>query len=91
VVRALALIADIIYGVPTSTEDPVTHPLDPYLYAYAIGGKDGVPYKFNPKTAVEAYKFLSSALEEARVDRNIKDKILRRLRVRLRSYLGESV
>lgn len=78
-VRALALIADVIYGVPTSVRDPVTHPLDPYLYAYAIGGKDGVPYPFDPRTAREAISFLREALEEARVGERVKARALERL------------
>ncbi len=86
-VRALALIADIIYGVPTPTEDPVTHPLDPYLYAYAIGGKDGVPYKFDARTALEAYRFLEEALESSRLEASLRDKALRRLRRRLRNLI----
>lgn len=88
-VRALALIADIIYGVPTPSDDPVTHPLDPYLYAYAIGGKDGVPYKFDARTAVEAYRFLEEALESSRLDNSLRDKALRRLRQRLRTLIGD--
>jgi len=78
-VRALALIADIIYGVPTSTRDPATTPLDPYLYAYAIGGKDGVPYPFDPYTAFKAIEFLREALMEARVGGEARARALRRL------------
>lgn len=36
-VRALALIADLIYGAPSSWRDPVK-------YSFAVGGKDGVPF-----------------------------------------------
>ncbi len=84
-VRALALIADIIYGVPTSTTDPVTHPLDPFLYAYAVGGKDGIPYPFDMRTALEAYRFLEQALDSARLDSSLKLKVMRRLHKKLRS------
>ena len=87
VVRALALIADIIYGVPTSTRDPTTHPLDPFLYAYAIGGKDGIPYKFDAKTAMEAYRFLEEALEQARIGEKAKARALERLRMLARRTL----
>ncbi|MCE4629196.1 MAG: DUF763 domain-containing protein [Desulfurococcales archaeon] len=88
-VRALALIADIIYGVPTSVRDPVTHPIDPYAYAYAIGGKDGIPYPFDAKTAIEAYNFLREALEEARIGEKVKLKALERLRRLVRGLEGE--
>ena len=87
VVRALALIADIIYGVPASTRDPTTHPLDPFLYAYAIGGKDGVPYKFDAKTAMEAYRFLEEALDQARIGERAKARALERLRMLARRTL----
>jgi len=88
-VRALALIADIIYGVPTSVRDPVTHPLDPYAYAYAIGGKDGIPYPFDAKTAIEAFNFLREALEEARIGERVRMKALERLRRLVRGLEGE--
>ncbi len=84
--RALALIADIIYGVPTGVDDPVTHPLGPFVYAYAVGGKDGIPYLFNARVAIEAYRFLEEALEEARLDKRDKERALRRLRERLRVF-----
>ncbi len=85
IVRALALIADIIYGVPTSIRDPVSHPLDPFLYSYAVGGKDGVPYRFDPKTAIEAYRFLEEALEAARINVESRNRALHRLRRLIRS------
>ncbi len=91
VVRALALIADIIYGIPTSTRDSVTHPPDPFVYAYAIGGKDGIPYRFDPRTAIFAYRYLISAIKESKVDRELKRKTLRRLRAQLRKYLGNDL
>ena len=87
-VRALALIADIIYGVPTSTRDPATAPLDPYIYAYAVGGKDGVPYPFDPYTALKALEFLREAIMEARVGGEIRSRALQRLHRMLRA-LGE--
>lgn len=79
-VRALALIADVIYGVPASTRDPVTQPLDPYAYAYAVGGKDGVPYPFNPRIALEAIRILEEAVEHARLGDKAKQRSLERLR-----------
>ncbi|WP_062662293.1 DUF763 domain-containing protein [Aeropyrum camini] len=80
VVRALALVADIIYGVPTSTRDPVSTPLNPFVYAYAVGGKDGVPYKFDRRTAERVVITLEEAVELARLGRDEKLKALKRLR-----------
>ncbi|MEB3806803.1 MAG: DUF763 domain-containing protein [Desulfurococcales archaeon] len=85
VVRALALIADILYGVPTSLRDPLSHPLDPFAYSYAIGGKDGVPYPFDRETALKAYQFLWEAVEEARLGVETKSRVLARLRRLVRS------
>lgn len=84
VVRALALIADIIYSVPTSTKDPVTLSMDPFAYAYAIGGKDGVPYPFDRRIAEEAIEYLARAIEESSLGN------MQRLRAmaRLRQYLA---
>lgn len=88
-VRALALIADLIYGVPTSTRDPITHPLDPYLYAYAVGGKDKVPYPFDAKTAIEAIEFLREAVLEARIEGSLKARVLKRLHSYIRGLRGD--
>ncbi len=86
--RALALIADLVYSVPTSDKDPVTHPLNPYLYAYAVGGKDGVPRSFDPKTAAMAARLIEEAIESARLGSREKMKALERLRLFLRTRLG---
>jgi len=80
VVRALALIADLIYNVPTSTEDPTTHPLDPFAYAYAVGGKDGVPYRYDPRTVKRVILTLEEAVEYARLGNKEKLRALLRLR-----------
>jgi len=88
VVRALALVADVIYSVPTSVRDPVTVPLDPFAYAYAVGGKDGVPYPYDRETAAKVIEYLRQALEEARVGSREKLMALARLRA-LAERLGE--
>ena len=78
--RALALIADLIYSTPTSTRDPVTHPLNPYLYAYAVGGKDGVPYPYDRRTAEKVIVTLEEAISKARIGDRERLKALMRLR-----------
>lgn len=88
--RALALIADIIYGVPTRYDSPVTHPLNPYVYAHAVGGKDGVPYPFDPGTAREAVEFLLEALDKSRLDAMERRRALERLRRRMRLLFGDN-
>ncbi len=88
VVRALALIADIVYGVPTSSRDPVVLPLNPFAYAFAVGGKDRVPYPFQPTIAMRAVSFLREALEEIRVGEKLRAKALERLRRLARGLAG---
>ena len=84
IVRALALVADLIYSVPTSTRDPVSHPLDPFLYAYAVGGKDGVPYPYDRETVERVTLTLEEALREARLGSREKMRALERLRALVR-------
>jgi hypothetical protein len=78
-VRALSLISNIIYSVPLSHKDPVNLTLDPFTYSFAIGGKDGIPYPFDIKTAKEAIEFLRNALDEAKINDNIKKNAMQRL------------
>ncbi len=77
--RALTLIANIIYGEKPSSRDPVTHPLDPFIYSYAHGGKDGIPYPIKLDVMKETIKFLEEALEEAKIDVKTKRRALERL------------
>ena len=84
VVRALALVAELVYSAPPSKEDPVTHPIDPYIFSYAVGGKDRVPYPFNKKTAAKTALILEEAILEAKVDKKEKERMLKRLRDTLR-------
>jgi hypothetical protein len=57
-VRALALIAELIYGEPPSWQDPVK-------FSFAFGGKDGVPYPVDRKTMDETTELLRTAMKQA--------------------------
>jgi hypothetical protein len=61
-VRALALIAELIYGEKPSWQDPVK-------FSFAFGGKDGVPYPVDKKTMDETTEILNNALKEAKCTR----------------------
>ncbi len=76
--RALFLVADLIYGKPPSPpNDPVTHPYDPFKYAYAIGGKDGVPYPpIDRRTADEVIATLRSIVENAKLEEKYRRRAL---------------
>ncbi len=86
VMRALALISHLIYRSPPSFEDPVSAPLDPFAYAYAVGGKDGVPYPYDVKTADKVIETIKEIVEKAKIGEKERMKALRRL-----SMLAEKV
>ncbi len=58
---ALALIAELIYSSNVDWNDPVTH--DPRRYAFALGGKDGSPYKVDPKVYDDVLTILQSVVD----------------------------
>jgi len=65
-IRALALVAELVYETPPSWRDPVTHPVDPFKFAYAVGGKDGVPFPVDKRTYEELTRILGELMH--RVD-----------------------
>lgn len=73
--RALALISSLIYGHEGDWRDPVK-------YAYAHGGKDGIPFPVDRKVYDDSISFLSEAVENAKVEERLRERaktILRRL------------
>ena len=70
--RALALVAELVYGEPASVRDPVS-------YAFAHGGKDGTPFPVDRATYDSTVVSLRRALGEARAGRSEKTEALRRL------------
>ena len=70
VMRALALISHLVYSAEPSFEDPAV--LDPFAYAYAVGGKDGIPYPYDKRTADEVINILRNIIEEARLGQKEK-------------------
>ncbi len=72
-IRALALIADLIYGSKPSWRDPVR-------FTFAHGGKDNVPYPIDRKLYDKNIKILKEAIEGSEIERDTKLNALRRLR-----------
>lgn len=70
--RALALVADVIYGARPSREDPA-------LYSFAHGGKDGYPYPVHRRRYDRTVEVIEKALRLARLGRKEKLHALRRL------------
>lgn len=71
-IRALALIAELIYNAEVCWRDPIR-------YSFAHGGKDRVPYPVNVKRMEETADFLRRTIEEARLGHREKLDALRRL------------
>ncbi len=86
-IRALVLVSDLIYNEPPSTADPVDTPYDPFQYAYAIGGKDGVPYPVDRRQAEEVISILESIVENARLGDKERMRAFRNLgRLKIRFF-----
>jgi len=71
-IRALSLISELVYGSPASTRDPA-------IFAFAHGGKDGIPYPVDRKTYHQSIEFLKVALSKAKIGYYDKLRAFRRL------------
>jgi len=71
-VRALALVAQLVYGAELSWRDPVK-------FSFAHGGKDGVPFPVNRPAMDGTIGFLRELLEATEVERSSKLDAMRRL------------
>src|SRR5204862_3963767 len=93
-VRALSLLAELIYDAPASHRDPATTkpPVDavdklpPVLahrrwadYSYAHGGKDGHPFPVDRETYDRSVNVLTEAVRKARIGDSDKTDALKRL------------
>ncbi|MHA1617108.1 MAG: DUF763 domain-containing protein [Candidatus Njordarchaeales archaeon] len=70
--RALALIAELIYDARVCWRDPLR-------YTFAMGGKDGVPYPVNVKRMEKVAGFLEDIIRDLRIGNSEKVKLLKRL------------
>jgi uncharacterized protein len=84
-VRALSLMAELIYDAPASHRDPAKLP--PVLqakrswadYSYAHGGKDGTPHPVDRVTYDKSVAVLTDAVRKSRVGETEKTAALKRL------------
>jgi len=72
IVRALALISDLIYGEKPSWHDPVK-------YSFTVGGKDGVPFPVDRNAMDESTQILKLGIEQAKIGNCDKLKAIKRL------------
>jgi hypothetical protein len=70
--RALAMVAELTYGEPTSVRDPAS-------FAWAHGGKDGTPFPVDRLTYDRTIESLHKALTEAKAGRSDKITAFKRL------------
>ena len=80
-VRALAYIAELVYGTKPSWQDPLK-------FSYALGGKDGVPYPVNRKAYDESIEILKIAIENAKLGDKTRLKSLEKLRAMVPGSTG---
>jgi uncharacterized protein len=71
-IRALTLIAELVYDTPASRSDPA-------LFSYAHGGKDGFPYPVDRETYDGNIEILRRAVAQAKVGQTERLDALRRL------------
>lgn len=71
-VRALALAAELVYGTPVAWKDPIK-------YAYAHGGKDGVPFPVNRAAYDNTINELRQVIEATGSSAEEKKHVLNRL------------
>jgi hypothetical protein len=72
--RALALASELIYGTQASTRDPAR-------FAFAHGGKDGIPFPVDRPTYDKTIEILGRAVDRANIDRSERVRALKRLAV----------
>jgi hypothetical protein len=70
-IRALALVAEVIYGAKPSYEDPAR-------YSFAHGGKDATPYPVDRITYDQTIKLIKDLVLKTKLPFSEKNKILRK-------------
>jgi uncharacterized protein len=70
--RALALAAELVHGTPAAMRDPAR-------FAFAHGGKDGIPFPVDRETYDKTIDVFRAALNRSAIDRSEKVRAFRRL------------
>lgn len=71
-VRALSLVAEVIYGAKPSYEDPAR-------YTFSVGGKDGTPYPVERKTYDKTLEIMEKGIKSSLISLKEKDEAKKRL------------
>ena len=72
-IRALSLVAEVIYGAKPSYEDPAR-------YSFAHGGKDGTPYPVDRLTYDKSIEFFRRLVPKMKIGESEKRSILGKLK-----------
>jgi len=72
IIRALALVGEVIYGAKNSYKDPAR-------YSFAHGGKDFTPYPVDCQTYDQSIEILREAIKKTKLSNNEKNKAEKRL------------
>lgn len=71
-IRALSLVAEIIYGAKPSYEDPAR-------YSFAHGGKDYTPFPVDQKTYDFTINFFQNLITKTKIPFSEKQKVIKRI------------
>ena len=71
-IRALSLVAEVIYGAKPSYEDPAR-------YTFSVGGKDGTPYPVDRKTYDKLLTVMDKGIKRSLISLREKDQARQRL------------
>jgi len=72
-IRALSLVAEIIYGARPSYEDPAR-------YSFSVGGKDGTPYPVDRETYDKTLEIMEKGIKKSLISIKEKTEAQKRLR-----------
>lgn len=72
-IRALSLVAEVIYGAKPSYEDPAR-------YTFSVGGKDGTPYFVDRKTYDKTLDLMNKGILKSQASLREKDEAQGRLK-----------
>lgn len=71
-IRALSLVAELIYGAKPSYEDPAR-------YSFSVGGKDGTPYPVDRPVYDQAIEILEKGIKRSKISNQEKLEARKRL------------
>lgn len=83
-VRALSLVAEVIYGAPASRRDPAR-------YSFAHGGKDATPYPVDRPTYDQTIEVLQRAVGRTKLESKLKNEATARLQKRSNLIAAENL